>query len=50
MKVTEIFDVTDSDSPAVQTAQERELNYQLEFDDDEFCESTYMQTISSDRT
>ncbi|XP_022918776.1 1-acylglycerol-3-phosphate O-acyltransferase Pnpla3-like isoform X2 [Onthophagus taurus] len=34
VKVTEIFDVTDSDSPVVQSQRERELNQQLEFDDD----------------
>ncbi|KAF2905969.1 hypothetical protein ILUMI_00200 [Ignelater luminosus] len=40
VKVTEIFDVTDSDSAAVQTSHERELNKQLEFDDD-WDESTW---------
>lgn len=34
VKVTEIFDMTDDGSPALQTAQERELNQQLEFDND----------------
>ncbi|KAK9752169.1 Osteopetrosis-associated transmembrane protein 1 precursor [Popillia japonica] len=34
VKVTEIFDVTDSDSPIVQSAKEREINQQLQFDDD----------------
>lgn len=34
MKVTEIFDVTDCDSEVVQTNQERDVNTQLEFDDD----------------
>lgn len=40
MKLTEIFDVTDCDSPAVQTTQEQELNTQLEFDD-EWGKSTW---------
>ncbi|CAG9836087.1 unnamed protein product [Diabrotica balteata] len=34
VKVTEIFDVTDSDSPIVQTSEERSANTNLEFDDD----------------
>lgn len=34
VKVTEIFDVTDSDSPLVQTEHEREMNENLEFDDE----------------
>ncbi|CAH1106272.1 unnamed protein product [Psylliodes chrysocephalus] len=34
VKVTEIFDVTDSDSPIVQTSHERSANKNLEFDDD----------------
>ncbi|KAJ8922499.1 hypothetical protein NQ315_007529 [Exocentrus adspersus] len=34
VKVTEIFDVTDSDSPIVQTSHERDVNKHLEFDDD----------------
>lgn len=34
VKVTEIFDVTDSDAPAVLTAQEKEINKELQFDDD----------------
>ncbi|XP_060531801.1 1-acylglycerol-3-phosphate O-acyltransferase Pnpla3 isoform X1 [Cylas formicarius] len=33
VKVTEIFDVTDSDSPVIQTPHERDLNKHLEFDD-----------------
>lgn len=41
MKVTEIFDVTDSDSPIVQSVKEREVNQQLQFDDD-WDESTWM--------
>lgn len=40
VKVTEIFDVTDSDSPIVQTSQERDINKNLEFDDD-WEESTW---------
>lgn len=34
VKVTEIFDMSESDNPAIQTANERELNQQLEFDTD----------------
>ncbi|XP_058054691.1 1-acylglycerol-3-phosphate O-acyltransferase Pnpla3-like isoform X1 [Anopheles bellator] len=34
VKVTEIFDMSESDNPALQTANERELNQQLEFDTD----------------
>lgn len=34
VKVTEIFDVTDSDSPIVQTKEEKDVNEGLEFDDD----------------
>nr|CAH7734810.1 unnamed protein product [Callosobruchus chinensis] len=34
VKVTEIFDVTDSDSPIVQTSHERNSNNNLEFDDE----------------
>ncbi|XP_075972370.1 uncharacterized protein LOC142974102 [Anticarsia gemmatalis] len=34
MKMTEIFDVTDADTEAVQTPTERALNKQLEFDND----------------
>ncbi|XP_053689447.1 1-acylglycerol-3-phosphate O-acyltransferase Pnpla3-like [Sabethes cyaneus] len=34
VKVTEIFDMTEDASPAIQTVQERELNQQLEFDND----------------
>nr|ARI45076.1 adipose triglyceride lipase brummer [Leptinotarsa decemlineata] len=34
VKVTEIFDVTDSDSPIVQTSHERDTNQQLEFDEE----------------
>ncbi|CAH1966929.1 unnamed protein product [Acanthoscelides obtectus] len=34
VKVTEIFDVTDSDSPIVQTSHERLINNNLEFDDE----------------
>lgn len=32
VKVTEIFDMTDSDSPVMQTFGEREANQQLQFD------------------
>ncbi|XP_018326374.1 1-acylglycerol-3-phosphate O-acyltransferase Pnpla3 isoform X2 [Agrilus planipennis] len=41
VKVTEIFDVTDSDSAAVQTPQERQVNQQLEYDDDDWDEPLY---------
>lgn len=41
VKVTEIFDVTDCDSPAVQTNQEIEINHQLEFDDEQWTEPTW---------
>nr|XP_029731252.1 1-acylglycerol-3-phosphate O-acyltransferase Pnpla3-like isoform X6 [Aedes albopictus] len=34
VKVTEIFDMTDDGSPALQTVQEREVNQQLEYDND----------------
>lgn len=34
MKMTEIYDVTDADSEAVQSPAERDLNKQLEFDND----------------
>ncbi|XP_065159937.1 patatin-like phospholipase domain-containing protein 2 isoform X2 [Atheta coriaria] len=42
VKVTEIFDVTESDSPFVQSAYERDLNTQLEFDDDEWDDEDAM--------
>lgn len=41
VKVTEIFDVTDCDSPTVQTNQEKEINTQLEFDDEQWTEPTW---------
>ncbi|CAH0721423.1 unnamed protein product, partial [Brenthis ino] len=34
MKMTEIFDVTDADTDAVQSPRERDINKQLEFDND----------------
>lgn len=34
MKMTEIYDVTDADTEAVQSPTERDLNKQLEFDND----------------
>lgn len=40
MKLTEIFDVSDCESTAVQTCQEQEVNRQLEFDD-EWGKSTW---------
>ncbi|XP_017775894.1 PREDICTED: patatin-like phospholipase domain-containing protein 2 isoform X2 [Nicrophorus vespilloides] len=40
VKVTEIFDVSESENPAFQTNLEKELNRQLEFDDD-WDESTW---------
>ncbi|XP_044747862.1 patatin-like phospholipase domain-containing protein 2 isoform X2 [Coccinella septempunctata] len=36
VQVTEIFDVTESDSPIVQTAQEKDVNKALEFDDEDW--------------
>lgn len=38
--MTEIFDVTDSDSPIVQTSHEKDINRNLQFDDD-WDESTW---------
>lgn len=46
VKVTEIFDVTDSDSHVFQSSHERETNVCLEFDDDDWNDSP---TWSSDR-
>lgn len=40
VKVTEIFDVTNSDSSVVQTSQEKDVNRNLQFDDD-WDESTW---------
>lgn len=34
MKITEIFDMTNSDNPAIQARSEREVNQQLEFESD----------------
>lgn len=34
MKMTEIYDVTDADTDAVQSPMERDVNKQLEFDND----------------
>lgn len=34
MKMTEIYDVTDADTDAVQSPTERDVNKQLEFDND----------------
>lgn len=39
VKVTEIFDVTDSDSHVFQSSQERETNVCLEFDEDDWNDS-----------
>ncbi|CAG9819778.1 unnamed protein product [Phaedon cochleariae] len=47
VKVTEIFDVTDSDSPIVQSSQERDINQHLEFDDG-WDESSYMNQQTMD--
>ncbi|XP_044254020.1 patanin-like phospholipase domain-containing protein atgl-1 isoform X1 [Tribolium madens] len=47
VKVTEIFDVTESDSPIVQTSHEKEFNKGLEFDDD-WDESTWTTTHALD--
>lgn len=49
MKVTEIFDVTDSDSPIVQTSHERDINKNLEFDDDWDESSWTVQQTIGDR-
>lgn len=48
VKVTEIFDVTEDCSPAIQTKQEREVNQQLEFDND--WETTQPGTASPDKS
>lgn len=40
VKVTEIFDVTESDSPAMLCPEEREANTQLQFDEDEWNDGT----------
>ncbi|XP_050679899.1 1-acylglycerol-3-phosphate O-acyltransferase Pnpla3-like isoform X2 [Leptidea sinapis] len=37
MKLTEIYDVTEADTDAVQSPAERDLNRQLEFDNDEWA-------------
>lgn len=47
VKVTEIFDVTDSDSPIVQTSHELDVNQNLEYDDD-WDESTWTQQTVND--
>ncbi|XP_008191795.1 patanin-like phospholipase domain-containing protein atgl-1 isoform X1 [Tribolium castaneum] len=47
VKVTEIFDVTESDSPIVQSSHEKEFNKSLEFDDD-WDESTWTTTHALD--
>jgi len=44
VKVTEIVDVTDADSSAVLSPEERANNMQLEFDDDWLSEQV-MQTV-----
>lgn len=49
VKVTEIFDVTDSDSPFVQSSQERETNMELQFDDDEWEPTWNNQIINDDQ-
>ncbi|XP_058118803.1 1-acylglycerol-3-phosphate O-acyltransferase Pnpla3-like [Anopheles coustani] len=49
VKVTEIFDMSESDNPAIQTANERELNQQLEFDTDwETTQPDFLYTNSYD--
>ncbi|XP_065083988.1 1-acylglycerol-3-phosphate O-acyltransferase Pnpla3-like isoform X3 [Ochlerotatus camptorhynchus] len=50
VKVTEIFDMTDDANPAIQTEQEREVNQQLEFDNDwETTQPDFLYTDSYDR-
>ncbi|EAT35954.1 AAEL011918-PA [Aedes aegypti] len=50
VKVTEIFDMTDDGSPALQTVQEREVNQQLEYDNDwETRQPDFLYTDSYDR-
>lgn len=50
VKVTEIFDVTEDCSPAIQTKQEREVNQQLEFDNDwETTQPDFLYTNTHDR-
>jgi hypothetical protein len=44
VKVTEIVDVTDADSSAVLSPEERANNMQLEFDDD-WLSQQVMQTV-----
>jgi hypothetical protein len=44
VKVTEIVDVTDADSSALLSPEERENNMQLEFDDD-WLSQQVMQTV-----
>lgn len=44
VKVTEIVDVTDADSSAVLSPEERENNMQLEFDDD-WLSQQVMETV-----
>lgn len=36
MKMTEIYDVTEADTDAVQSPTERDVNKQLEFDNDDW--------------
>nr|XP_019527708.2 1-acylglycerol-3-phosphate O-acyltransferase Pnpla3-like isoform X3 [Aedes albopictus] len=50
VKVTEIFDMTDDGSPALQTVQEREVNQQLEYDNDwETTQPDFLYTETYDR-
>lgn len=45
VKVTEIVDVTDADSSAVLSPEERANNMQLEYDDDDWLSQQVMQTV-----
>lgn len=42
VNVFEIFDVSESDSPAVQSQREKDVNQQLEFDDDNWESTVWM--------
>ncbi|XP_055594203.1 1-acylglycerol-3-phosphate O-acyltransferase Pnpla3-like isoform X2 [Uranotaenia lowii] len=48
VKVTEIFDMTDDDSPALHTTHERDLNQQLDFDSE--WETTQPGTMQAELT
>ncbi|KAK9870801.1 hypothetical protein WA026_009760 [Henosepilachna vigintioctopunctata] len=42
VQVTEIFDVTESDSPVIQSSREKEVNESLEFDDENWAETLWV--------